>query len=270
MAIIEQHVRPQRLKDNRETYRRYWWRFAERRVALYNALVGLKRVIVISEITPHLAFCFVPNGYVYAHTLKVFAFDKASFFAVLQSRVHEIWVRVLGSTFEDRIIYAPTDVFQNLPFPDLTEARNDLERIGEIYHEHRSALMVARTEGMTKAYNRFHSPRQNSHDVLRFRELHTEMDRAVLRAYGWDDLADRAEPQFLDETNEDDHKYQGRLFWPAEFREEVLARLLALNAERAAAERENERLADHRRVKRTRRGLTEAELLESVAADEDD
>ncbi len=63
------------------------------------------------------------------------------------------------------------------------------------------------------------------------------MDRAVLRAYGWDDLADRAEPQFLDETNEDDYKYQGRLFWPAEFRDEVLARLLALNAERAAAER---------------------------------
>jgi hypothetical protein len=62
------------------------------------------------------------------------------------------------------------------------------------------------------------------------RELHAEIDRAVLRAYGWDDLTERAEPQFLDETNEDDHKYQGRLFWPAEFRDAVLARLLALNA----------------------------------------
>ena len=63
------------------------------------------------------------------------------------------------------------------------------------------------------------------------------MDHAVLRAYGWRDLADRAEPIFLDETNEDDHTYQGRLFWPSAFRDEVLARLLALNAERAAAER---------------------------------
>ena len=123
---------------------------------------------------------------------------------------------------------------------------------------------------MTKAYNRFHSPRQNSHDVLRFRELHTEMDRAVLRAYGWDDLADRAEPQFLDETNEDDHKYQGRLFWPAEFRDEVLARLLALNAERAAAERESEPLALRARAKRPAKGLAEAELLASMAADKDD
>jgi hypothetical protein len=74
------------------------------------------------------------------------------------------------------------------------------------------------------------------------------MDRAVLHAYAasasnekdavaWNNLADSAEPIFLDETNEDDHTYQGRLFWPSAVRDEVLARLLALNAERAAAER---------------------------------
>jgi hypothetical protein len=49
-------------------------------------------------------------------------------------------------------------------------------------------------------------------------------------------LASRAEPVFLDETTEDDHTYQGRLFWPSDFRDEVLARLLALNAERHAEE----------------------------------
>ena len=107
--------------------------------------------------------------------------------------------------------------------------------------------MVARNEGMTKTYNRFHDPAEQSADIVRLRELHADMDRAVLRAYAlrehpedaaaWNDLADRAEPDFLDETNEDDHTYQGRLFWPSAFRDEVLARLLALNAERAAAER---------------------------------
>src|SRR5208283_1009344 len=97
-------------------------------------------------------------------------------------------------------------------------------------------------------YNRFHDPAEQSPDIVRLRELHSDMDRAVLRAYAasastpedaaaWNDLADRAEPIFLDETNEDDHTYQGRLFWPSAFRDEVLSRLLALNAERAAAER---------------------------------
>ena len=43
---------------------------------------------------------------------------------------------------------------------------------------------------------------------------------------------ERAEPRFLNETIEDDFAYQGRLFWPSDFRDEVLARLLRLNSER--------------------------------------
>jgi hypothetical protein len=63
------------------------------------------------------------------------------------------------------------------------------------------------------------------------------MDVAVLCAYGWDDLADRAAPEFLTEASESDHRYQGRLFWPAAFRDEVLARVLELNRARAEEER---------------------------------
>ena len=97
-------------------------------------------------------------------------------------------------------------------------------------------LMVSRNEGMTKSYNRFHDRDEIAENIQRLRELHAAMDRAVLEAYGWHDIAARAAPIFLDETNEDDHTYQGRLFWPSDFRDEVLARLLALNAERHAEE----------------------------------
>jgi hypothetical protein len=96
--------------------------------------------------------------------------------------------------------------------------------------------MVDRSEGLTKTYNRFHDPTETAEDIQLLRELHAAMDRVVLEAYGWNGLAARAAPIFLDETNEDDHTYQGRLFWPSEFRDEVLARLLALNAERHAEE----------------------------------
>ena len=86
------------------------------------------------------------------------------------------------------------------------------------------------------------------------------MDWAVLRAYGWADLAGRAEAQFLDEGTEDDHAYQGRFFWPSEFRAEVLARLLALNAERHA---EEVRLGVASRVK-GRTAASEEEALEDA------
>jgi hypothetical protein len=96
--------------------------------------------------------------------------------------------------------------------------------------------MIGRNEGMTKTYNRFHDRTETSEDIQRLRDLHAGMDRAVLQVYGWHDLAASAAPVFLYETNEDDHTYQGRLFWPSDFRDEVLARLLALNAERHAEE----------------------------------
>jgi hypothetical protein len=63
------------------------------------------------------------------------------------------------------------------------------------------------------------------------------MDHAVLRAYGWDDLAALAAPEFIEQEADEGKKAKTRLDWQTEFKDEVLARLLALNAERAAVER---------------------------------
>ena len=54
----------------------------------------------------------------------------------------------------------------------------------------------------------------------------------MLRAYGWDDLADAAAPEFI-EIHPGDPKTKLRLRWPDGFRDEVLSRLLALNDSRA-------------------------------------
>lgn len=96
--------------------------------------------------------------------------------------------------------------------------------------------MVTNNQGLTKVYNRFHDPYDDDQEIRRLRDLHAEMDRAMLRAYGWDDLADAANPVFLTEETETEFTYQGRLFWPSDFRDEVLARLLDLNRARHAAE----------------------------------
>jgi hypothetical protein len=137
---------------------------------------------------------------------------------------------------KDDLRYAPSDCFETFPLPNGFKTSPALEAAGQAYYDHRAALMVSRNDGMTKTYNRFHDRSETAADIARLRELHAEMDRAVLEAYGWRDFAERAAPIFLDETNEDDHTYQGRLFWPSDFRDEVLARLLALNAKRHAEE----------------------------------
>ncbi len=214
-----------------------WWQFERSRPEMTAALSGLATALCVSRsASPHLAIAQVPTSQVLAKTLCVFAFPNFAPFGALQSRLHEVWARFFSSSMKDDLRYTPSDCFETFPFPPDFETSPELETIGRAYHDHRAALMVARNEGMTKTYNRFHDRSETAEDIRHLRELHAAMDRTVLEAYGWHDLAERAQAVFLDETNEDDHTYQGRLFWPSDFRDEVLARLLALNSERHAEE----------------------------------
>ena len=250
--IVREKVRPERLKLGNNPVnsplKRRWWAYQAHRPELYSRLSVLRDTMCIPRVTTHANFCFCKPDQVFSDGVVVLASDNRGVFSTLQARSHEIFARFFSSTLGDGLRYAATDCLATFPFPSNLRAPSQLDVIGRTYHDHRAALMIARNEGLTKTYNRFHDPAEQSADIVRLRELHAEMDRAVLRAYAasasneedaaaWNDLADRAEPIFLDETNEDDHTYQGRLFWPSAFRDEVLSRLLALNAERAAAER---------------------------------
>ncbi|WP_437202059.1 Eco57I restriction-modification methylase domain-containing protein [Planctomicrobium sp. SH664] len=242
IQIVEMKVKPQRESDNRELYRRLWWQYCEKRIALYEKVRPLDRTLAMSEVTSHVVFSFVPSSAVYAHTTKVFAFDHNAALCVMQCRVHEVWARFFASSLEERLRYKPSDCFETFPFPPEWENDTDLERAGNEYYEFRAALMVRNDEGLTKTYNHFHNPHETSPDILKLRELHAEMDRVVLEAYGWHDLADRARCEFLLDYEEDEQdessgkkskrKKPWRLRWPDDLRDEVLARLLELNEQR--------------------------------------
>ena len=170
-------------------------------------------------------------------------------FCVLQSRPHELWARFCGSSLEERFRYTPTDCFETFPFPSEWQQNPTLEQAGKIYYEFRADLMVRNNEGLTTTYNRFHDPDERSPDIIKLRELHAEMDRAVLTAYGWTDLAERATCEFRLDYEDDDEpeadeaprarakKKPWRYRWPQDFHDEVLARLLDLNQQRAEQER---------------------------------
>ena len=158
MEIVEERVRPERMKLSAGTLRERWWQFEHRSAALQRAIASLDRVLAISQVTSHAAFAFLPTGMVYGHTLNLFPFGTYAAFCALQSRVHEVWARFFGSSLEDRLRYTTADCFETFPFPKGWDTDPALEAAGRAYHEHRAALMVDTGEGMTKTYNRFHDP----------------------------------------------------------------------------------------------------------------
>ena len=242
LEIVRAKVKPSRdlLSGNPDAIRRrtYWWQWGRDTPALFEATNGLTKVFAVGcGAQPHLDFAQVDADAVWSHSLIIFAYSTIAPFATLQSRIHEVWARAFSSSMKDDLRYAPSDCFATFPFPVNYETEPGLELAGKAYHDHRAALMVAANEGMTKTYNRFHKPSENIPAIVNLRTLHAAMDDAVLRAYGWHDLADTAQAQFLSPESEPDFVYQNRLFWPALFRDQVLARLLDLNKERAAEER---------------------------------
>ncbi|MDV3000172.1 MAG: hypothetical protein N5P05_001778 [Chroococcopsis gigantea SAG 12.99] len=243
MAIVEEKVKPERLKNNRAAYRNYWWQYGEKRRELFKAIAPLDRVLVIScGATSHGSFTFLSSKMVFANTLAVLAFQNYSTFTILQSRIHENWARFFGSSMKDDLRYTPSDCFETFPFPHLTpEMEEKLENIGREYYEYRAGLMQKNGEGLTETYNRFHAPDESDDEILRLRELHGELDRAVLEAYGWSDIA--TDCQFLldyedltpdpsPERRGESRKKPYRYRWPSEVHDEVLARLLELNQTR--------------------------------------
>jgi hypothetical protein len=225
MKIVQERVIPERELNKSRNLREQWWVYERGRTALYAAISGMKRVLVIPRHAKYMICAWIPEGIIYSDATCVIASEKDSDFAILQCTFHDIWARLCGSTLETRMRYTPTDCFETFPFPVNMQGLGD---IGERYYLHRQAIMLDRQEGLTKTYNSFHDLHEIADDIVLLRELHKEMDKAVGQAYGWDDL--------LLGHGFHETKQGLRYTISEEARREVLGRLLKLNHERYAEE----------------------------------
>lgn len=283
IGIVERKVRGTRGSHSTAP----WWQFERPRTDLYAAAAKCSQVLIKPQVSSTVAFALINGPMVFSQKAIAFPLIDISLLALLQSSVHEHWTRSFTSTMKDDLNYSPSDCFENFPFPAalLDSAVNDpaqaatrqsLEAIGERYHHFRAELMVANNEGLTSTYNRFHDPAETSSGLMELRNLHGEMDQAVLAAYGWSDMPtacgfgldyldtedDAQLPDALQERIDsgdlffwdanDALDFQGQLQaygaitgrrklpwryrWPDAVRDDVIARLLALNGERYAAE----------------------------------
>jgi hypothetical protein len=241
--IVLNKVKPGRdlLGDNPNNIplKRKWWAFQAHRPELYRRLRSMRRVLVTSQVNPRFGFALMPADWIFSHAAVVLCIESYSGFGTIQSRVHEVWARSFGSTSMELMRYTPSDCFETFPFPERWETRPALEAAGKAYYEFRATLMVRTNTGLTYTYNRFHDPQDGDPLIAKLRELHADMDRVVLNAYGWNDIPTGCEFLLDYEIDEDDwgnKKKPWRYRWPDDVRDEVLARLLELNAQCAKKE----------------------------------
>ncbi len=222
---IAEHVQPTRAANKRKIYREKWWIHAEARPAMRRALAGLPRFLCTPRVTKHRLFRWLDAEVLPDVRLFVFARDDDYFFGVLQSRAHELWALRLGARHGDgshaegggRPTYNNTSCFETFPLPwppgdepaesplveAISEAARRLNELREGWLNPEGPL-VGEDELKRRTLTNLYNERPAWLDTA-----HRNLDVAVFNAYGWP-------PNLTDD--------------------EVLARLLALNQERAAAQ----------------------------------
>lgn len=218
-------VKPERDKNRRATYRDNWWIFGEPRRELRPALIDLERYVATVETAKHRIFHFLDASILPDNKLIAIATDDAFHLGVLSSRLHVHWSLRAGGWLGvgNDSVYVKSRVLEPFPFPDATPEQR--ERIGALAEELDSTRKQALAEvprlTMTEIYNwreRIAAgetlegtdlDRATAARAFIVHRLHEQIDAAVAKAYGWPaDLA------------------------PSE----IVARLVALNAERQAEE----------------------------------
>ena len=238
-------VKPERDHNNDAQRRRDWWLFGRSNSALRLAWADVPRLVLTPETAKHRVFVFQSRPFCPDHKLYAVCIADALALGVLSSRVHVPWALAGGGTLEDRPTWTNTTVFLTFPFPDPTPERAErIRSLAEAIDAHRKRQQAAHPGlTLTGLYNVIEKLRsgealtakerivheQGLASVLK--ELHDELDAAVFAAYGWSDLAPRLVGRPGATTPLPDKPAD-----QAEAEEELLTRLVTLNAERAAEE----------------------------------
>ncbi len=189
---VQKNVYPTRSKNPRESYMAEWWQFWRSSPNLRTAIKGMKHVLVIPAVGPHLMIVRSRANVCFDHQLMVVALESFYHLGLLQSRLHDAWAWARCSTLKGDLRYTGTTAFQTFPFPYLprgkyapaevpaTAAGERLETAARLFDALRSETCRARDLGLTKVHNLLAAG-----EIPALTDAYTEMNDAATACYGF-------------------------------------------------------------------------------------
>jgi len=246
---VKEFVLPMRKETKQLASVTNWWLHWNPRPEMRRSLSGLKRYVATPRVAKHRIFVWLDGTVLPDAQLVVFARSDDYFFGMLHSRPHELWARRVGTQLRDAesgFRYTSTTTFQTYPLPwpphqeptNVSQTYDQIASAARNLHDFRQnwqhpegigvtfSERIAKKRTLNALYNALDHYRQNVKgrtrnptewnreidsiisldEIEELDYIHLQLDNAVLTAYGW--------PSSITD-------------------EEILARLFALNAERA-------------------------------------
>lgn len=246
-------VKPERDHNNRESRRRNWWLFGEPVGRLRKAWTGLSYVILTPETSKHRVFEYQALPFCPDHKLYAVCSSDALLLGVLSSEIHRQWSLRAGGRLGvgNDPTWTNTTCFLTFPFPSASAAQADRVRtLATQLDAHRKRQQAQHTDlTLTAMYNALEKLKSGEalsakekvvHEqglVSVLKQLHDELDLAVLDAYGWSDLAPLMQVVNGNAAPGTNATPATREDCKRALDDALLERLVALNAERAAEEK---------------------------------
>ncbi|MFC3723414.1 DNA methyltransferase [Neoaquamicrobium sediminum] len=225
--VVLERVKQERKVKSRAAYREKYWVYAEPRARMREALRHLDRYVVTCRTAKHRLFSFADKDMLSDAKIVAIATSEAATLALVSSRVHIEWAKRTGAWLGigNDSNYNHSECFGKFPFPDPSDdIRQQLRAAGEELDALRKKVLADHPDlTLTGLYNVLEKVKAGAaladkdEDVkerglvLILKELHETIDRLTAQAYDW--------PENLSD-------------------EQILERLVALNAERAREEAE--------------------------------
>jgi hypothetical protein len=203
-------VKPSRDQNNRKSRRENWWLFGENAPKLRGALSGLDKFIVTPDTSKFKPFVFVGTEVLPDVQLYSVVSNDSWILGVLESSVHQSWLSQIAPRMGkgNDIRWKPAIVFDPFPFPDPTpEQKQKIRDLGERLDAHRKKVQADHPDiTITGMYNLLEKLRagepftdkdRDYNDralVSTLKQIHDDLDVAVLEAYGWGDLVPLLSP----------------------------------------------------------------------------
>ncbi len=186
---VKQHVAPIRATNRRARRATYWWQHGETVPGLRGAVAGLSRFIVTPRVSKHRVYVWVPSKTLPDSAIVAIAREDDYTFGVLQSQVHELWARGLGTQLrevESGFRYTPQSTFETFPFPNPSESiKAEISDVAAELDRLRNGWLdppdLSETELKKRTLTNLYNDRPAWLD-----QAHERLDRAVYAAYGWE------------------------------------------------------------------------------------
>lgn len=239
------HVRslvyPERLENKRLSRRERWWLFGEVMPKMRAKALSLPRYMARSLTQKHQFMSWCQPSVICDSTCVVIARDDDTSFGILHSHFHELWSLRMGTSLEDRPRYTPTTTFETFPFPEGLTPNIPAADYADDPRAQKIAAAAARLNELRE--NWLNPPdlvRREPEVVEGYPDRILPVDEAAEKELKKRTLTKlyNARPAWLDHAHRAlDEAVAEAYGWPVDLSEDdILARLFALNQERAKAE----------------------------------